>query len=163
MLAKSQTRSYGTLASRLAAPSGLKRSSMKAMKSTMPSVCCQLFAEMLPSLHGLGGIEFGSPTLRGDMLWRPRKLVVCCHSSEVCLSLLCHATSHNRNQEPPHDVGTHDKDLSSEKAPDNETDATPQTGSWNIPHLPPVLFVLCICVHARLRTQQVDGMSCCVT
>ena len=31
---------------------------MKAMKSMMPSVCCQLFAEMLCrtlSLHGLGG------------------------------------------------------------------------------------------------------------
>ena len=58
MLAKSHTRSHGTLASKLAAPSGLTRSSMKAMKSMMPSVCCQLFAEMLcktPSLHGLGG------------------------------------------------------------------------------------------------------------
>ena len=58
MLAKSHTRSHGTLASGLAAPSGLKHSSRKAMKSMMPSVCCQQFVEMLcrtPSLHGLGG------------------------------------------------------------------------------------------------------------
>ena len=42
-------------------------------------------------------IEIGSPALRGDMLWRPRQLVVCCLSSEACLSLLRHTVSHNRS------------------------------------------------------------------
>ena len=105
-----------------------------------------------------------APGLRGDMLWRPRQLMVCCHSGEACLSLLRHATSHNRNQEPPHDVRTTKMSSKPKEQKDSQAhlfDVARSHGAMTPSHqaTKPMLFLTQDdgtehCVHPRLRTKE---------